>query len=77
MGMILWLFLGALIGGTAAHYRGFSNLSGIVIGALLGPASVLMFLASSGRRKCSQCQEWIQKKAKICPFCKSDATSAR
>ena len=67
---LAWMLLGALVGGTAAHYRGFSNAGGVVIGAFLGIASPLMFFASSGKRRCPQCAEWIQKKAKVCPHCR-------
>ena len=66
-----WVLLGALVGGTAANYRGFGNFSGVVIGAILGPFSVLMFLASNGKKHCPQCAEWIPKKASVCPHCRS------
>jgi hypothetical protein len=69
--VMFWVLLGALIGIAAAQARGFGTASGLIGGMMLGPLAILMFFASSGRRKCPQCAEWTQKKAKICPHCRS------
>lgn len=71
MEMIAWMLLGALIGVAAAQKRGFSTAAGVIGGLLFGPLAFLMFFASSGRRKCPQCAEWIGKDARICPHCNS------
>lgn len=66
---IMFALLGALIGGVAARYRGFNEVGGVIIGAILGVLSPLMFLASNGKKRCAQCAEWIETKAKVCPHC--------
>jgi hypothetical protein len=68
---IAWVLFGALIGVSAASRRGFSTAAGIIAGMLLGPLSFLMYFASGDRRRCPQCAEWIQKKARLCPHCQS------
>lgn len=70
--IIFWILFGALIGVSAAQRRGFGTASGVLAGMLLGPLAVLMYFASGDRMKCPQCAEWINKKARICPHCKSD-----
>jgi len=72
MEIIGWLLFGALIGVAAANRRGFGTASGVIGGLLLGPLAVLMFFASSGRKKCPKCAEWVQKKAVLCPHCRSE-----
>ncbi len=75
--IIFWALFGALIGVAAAQRRGFSTAGGIIGGLLLGPLAILMFFASGHRKKCPQCAEWVQKKAKLCPHCKSDLSAAK
>lgn len=72
MEMLFWIIIGAIIGVVAAQRRGFGSVSGFIIGALLGPLALLMFFASSGRRRCPKCAEWVQKKAALCPHCRSE-----
>ena len=71
-----WILFGALIGVAAAHKRGFGTASGIIGGMLLGPLSLLMFFASGHRKRCPACDEWISKKANICPHCKTALQAA-
>jgi len=68
---IAWVLFGALIGVSAAGRRGFGTAAGVIGGMLLGPLSILMYFASGDRVKCPQCAEWIQKKARLCPHCRS------
>lgn len=68
---ILALF-GALIGVSASRKRGFSVAAGVIAGLMLGPFAILMFFASSNRKKCDSCDEWIGKKAKVCPYCRNE-----
>jgi hypothetical protein len=70
--VIFWILFGALIGVSAAQRRGFGTVSGLLGGMLLGPLAVLMYFVSGDRKKCPQCAEWINKKAKLCPHCKSN-----
>lgn len=71
LGMVFWVLVGALIGATVSTYKGFGKGAGVIIGAILGPFMLLGFLASSGKKRCSGCAEWIQKKAKVCPRCQT------
>ena len=71
MGFLFWALIGALIGVSAAKKRGLGTASGVVGGMLLGPLAVLMCFVSGDRKRCPECDEWISKKAKICPHCKS------
>lgn len=66
---ILWILFGGLIGIVAASDKGYSTVGGFIGGALLGPLAILMFLCSSGKKRCPFCAEWIQEKAKLCPHC--------
>ena len=68
MGM-LWIIVGGVIGVMAASKNGFSIIGGLIGGALLGPLAILMFLCSSGKKRCPFCAEWIQRKAMMCPHC--------
>lgn len=68
---LFWILFGALVGVSAAHRRGFGIASGVLGGMLLGPFAVLMFFASSGRKRCTACAEWMNKKAIVCPHCRT------
>ena len=69
MYLLFWGLFGSVIGISAARCKGFSIAGGIIGGFLLGPLAFLMFLCSDGKKRCNFCNEWIEKKAKICPFC--------
>lgn len=78
MGFLFWAGLGALIGVAAAQRKGWSVAGGLVGGALLGPLAFLLFFVSgvsssdAQRRKCPNRDEWISRKAKVCPHCQRD-----
>lgn len=66
-GWILCAILAAAIGNSKGE-----ALTGFIVGALFGPFGVLFALFSSGnRRPCPQCREKIDRKATICPHCRS------
>lgn len=75
--VIFWALFGALVGVSAAHHKGFSVAGGIIGGILLGVLSPLMFFASGHRKRCPQCAEWIERKAKLCPHCRADLVGAK
>jgi hypothetical protein len=81
MEWIFWPLLGALIGLAAAKKKGFSQVSAVIGGALLGPLAFLMFAVSGVSRgekskKCPHCAEWIKDEAKVCKHCGRDVTAA-
>ena len=69
MVFLFFPLLGVLIGLAAARAKGLGTASGIIGGLLLGPLAILMFLCSSNKKRCLYCEEWIEKNARICPFC--------
>ena len=45
----------------------------VITGFLFGPLALIVALAGKGNKvKCPKCQELIDKKAIICPHCRSD-----
>lgn len=76
MSILFWVLFGALIGVAAAKKRGLGTTAGVLGGMLLGPLAVLMFFASGDKKKCPECDEWISKKAKTCPHCKTKVAQA-
>ena len=77
MEVIGWLLFGALIGVTAAKRRGFGTAAGVIGGLMLGPLAVLMFFVTGDRKRCPECDEWISKKARVCPHCKSQLVAVQ
>lgn len=69
MVFLFFPLLGVLIGLAAARAKGLGTASGVIGGLLLGPLAFLMFLCSSNKKRCLYCEEWIEKNARICPFC--------
>lgn len=65
-----WALIGALIGVAAAQKKGFSMVSGVIGGLLLGPLAFLMFFVSGGEtRKCPYCAEFVKASATVCKHC--------
>lgn len=64
-----WLLFGMLIGAHAATKRGFSVITGLLVGMLLGLFAPLMYLAAPHGRKCPYCAEWVKKEASVCRHC--------
>jgi Domain of unknown function (DUF4156) len=80
MEWIFWPLLGVLIGLAAARKKGFSQATGVVGGALLGPLAFLMFAVSGATRgeknkKCPHCAEWIKDEARVCKHCGRDVVT--
>ena len=62
---LTWIFIGMVVGLFAAERKKFNLLAGAVVGALLGPFSVLMFFASGPKmRVCPYCAEKVLPEAK-------------
>lgn len=82
MELLSWPVVGALLGYLASERRGYSNVSGVLGGMLLGPFAVLMFLidgiasGDEARVKCAHCAEWIRREAAVCRHCGRDVTPA-
>ena len=68
----VWFLCGII---AAALYRnkGGSEVTGFLVGLVLGPIGILLALVSGDQRpKCPYCQEHISKGAKVCPHCRSE-----
>ena len=67
---ILWLlcgFIGMMIGSKKGEGCG-----GFMLGVLLGPIGVIIIMLVRGQRKpCLACKELINKKATVCPHCRT------
>ncbi len=65
---IVW-GISAIIAAWIGSTKGEAGLS-CLMGLVFGPLGILMAILSSGKRaRCPQCQEWIFRDAKVCPFC--------
>ena len=76
----VWLFFGA-IAGAIGHYKGEGGRA-FAAGFVMGPFGVLAALLSSGnRRECPACRERMDRRASVCPHCRSgvvpEATTAQ
>lgn len=68
--ILIWLVC-AVLGAVIGSSKGEAG-SGFVAGLIFGPLGLLFALASSGNRMpCPACKESINKKATICPHCKT------
>lgn len=66
----IWLGFGA-IAGVVGHYKG-EGWRAMAAGLFMGPFGVLAALLSSGnRRECPACVERIDRRASVCPHCRS------
>ena len=76
MGFLLWAGLGAVVGFIAAHRRGFSPVSGVVAGLMMGPLAGLLFVVPvPGSRpvqqpqKCPYCAGRVSSDTRVCHHC--------
>ena len=76
MGFLLWAGLGAVVGFIAAHRRGFSPGTGVVVGLVLGPLAGVLFvvpLPGSGpvqqQQKCPYCAGRVTSDTRVCHHC--------
>ncbi len=75
MGLLLWAGLGALVGGIAAHRRGFSLVTGIIAGLVLGPLAVVLFFVPVWgsepvrAQACPYCAGRVASNARVCHHC--------
>ena len=68
--VVIWVIC-AIIAAAIGGKKGEAG-SGFLIGLVFGPIGVLFALLSTGNRKpCPFCKEQINKKAEICPHCRT------
>ena len=67
----LWICVGAVVGAAIAESRG-QRVSGVVIGAILGPIGWLILLGLDERPKCPACLGRVNVGASKCCRCGSD-----
>jgi hypothetical protein len=69
--VVVWLLCGVAAGMIGS--RKGAGCSGFLVGLLLGPIGIIIALVMKGSRvHCPFCKELIQKKAVICPHCRSN-----
>ena len=75
MGLVVWIGFGAAVGRLAAQRRGFSLVTGVVAGLMLGPFAVALFyiplsISTTGRQqKCPYCAGWVAADRRVCRHC--------
>lgn len=69
--LIGYLIIGALIGAMCASQVKQNIFAGIIIGMFFGPFAFLILLFGLNLKKCPNCREKIEKKAKVCKHCKT------
>ena len=75
MGLLVWAGIGAAIGWSVAQRRGFSPVTGVVAGLVLGPFAVALFyipliISTTGRQqKCPYCAGWVASDRRVCRHC--------
>lgn len=73
--LIAWVLIGGAVGLAAAQRGGYSSVKGVVVGALLGPLSILMFAIGGEKRTfrlCPMCRELVKMDAKRCKHCHAE-----
>jgi hypothetical protein len=69
--IVIWFLCG--IAGAMIGARKGAGCSGFLLGLVLGPIGLVIALVMKGSRvRCPACKELIQKKAVICPYCRSN-----
>ncbi len=78
--MFIGLFFFALFWGFLAmlveRHRGSSGALGCFLGLFLGPIGLLVCLLDKGHQ-CPMCKKGIDKKALVCPYCRSEISEAK
>ena len=70
---LVWI-ASALIAAAIGSKKGETGTA-FIVGLIFGPFGVLFALVSTGNRiPCPYCKERINKKAEICPHCRSSLT---
>ncbi|MGZ8152349.1 MAG: hypothetical protein ACXW0Q_05695 [Methylovulum sp.] len=70
--VVVWV-TSAIIACVIGNRKG-NPIAGALVGIVLGPIGVIAALISGDKNRiaCPQCAEKIMKKAKLCPYCKSN-----
>ena len=75
MGMVVWIGFGAAVGRLAAQRRGFSPVTGVVAGLVLGPFALALFyiplsISMTGRQQtCPYCAGRVATDRRVCRHC--------
>lgn len=75
-GPMLWgIWIGSMIiGGWSMKRSGYSTTIALLGVMLLQPFSILLIFVSPRELPCPKCQKRVDKKASICPYCRSELT---
>ena len=75
MGGLFWAGLGAVVGYLAAHRRGFSPVTGVIAGLVLGPLAVVLFYiplnisTTVHQQPCPYCAGRVTSNTRVCTHC--------
>ena len=75
MGGLFWAGLGAVVGYLAAHRRGFSPVTGVIAGLVLGPLAVVLFYiplnisTTVHQQPCPYCAGRVTSNTRVCTYC--------
>ena len=75
MGLLLWAGFGAAVGRFAAQRRGFSLVTGVVAGLVLGPFAVALFYiplsisTTERQQKCPYFAGRVASDSRVCRHC--------
>ena len=65
-------FVSAIISCVIGSRKG-EPISSFFFGLFLGPIGVILAILSTGnKKKCQYCQEFVNKKATVCPHCQKE-----
>jgi hypothetical protein len=68
----IW-FLCGIVAASLYRNKGGSEITGFLIGLVLGPIGILIALVSGDQRpRCPFCKEHVSKGATICPHCRKE-----
>ena len=75
MGLLVWAGFGAVVGYLAAHRRGFSPVTGVIAGLVLGPLAVVLFYiplnisTTVHQQTCPYCAGRVTSNTRVCTHC--------
>lgn len=71
--ILIGIWVVSIVAGTMIGAKKGEGIISFILCCLFGPLWLIVVIASTGNKiKCIYCQEYIDKKAIICPHCRKD-----